>query len=225
MYTRSIRASSDGEPATLYQREDAEMPNWCQNTVYLFGDAGTARELRQLMTTPTSKFDFNQLLPMPENLYRSDSSPLTRIAWELKYGDWTTITQRYGPSDFDSREEALAAARSSGNWEIVDLQSRALKQSTFDELADAAQECILKYGALDWHDWALETWGTKWAAFRSGWMSPLRAMKREAEQVAYFDTAWDPPYPVLVALSERFPSLTLRVEFCQEDVSAHHRHP
>lgn len=44
-------------------------------------------------------------------------------------------------------------------------------------------------------------------------MSPARAAKRDAQQVAYFDTAWGPPIPVIVALSDQFPDAILRITY------------
>jgi len=198
------------------------MPNWCSNTLLITGPADDAARLRSLMTTRKSRFDFNAILPMPEPLRQSESSTSAETAWELKYGDWADVKWKYGPDHFDSREAALAAARDADDWRPSVIASGddlfpVITPRSFDDLADAVQQLIDEHGHPDWHSWAVANWGTKWSAADAGWMSPARAAKRDAEQVAYFDTAWSPATPVIVALSQRFPALTLRLEYCEPD--------
>jgi hypothetical protein len=196
------------------------MPNWCSNTVFVTGPADVARKLRATMTTGRSRFDFNAVLPMPEPLRQSESSALAETAWELKYGDWADVKWKYGPDHFDSREAALAAARDADDWRPRVIASGedlfpVIAPRSFDDLADAVQQLIDEHGYPDWYSWAVANWGTKWPAADAGWMSTARAAKRDAEQVAYFNTAWSPATPVIVALSQRFPALTLRLEYCE----------
>lgn len=194
------------------------MPNWIANTVYVTGDADTARELRAFITTPRSKFDFNAVLPMPDEIAGSESSSQAETAWKLKYGDWSDNSHDYGPGQFASREDALAAARAADAWRPM-ATSRpgaalpVVRPRSFDDLADAVQSLVLKHGFPDWHEWACATWGTKWSAVNAGWMGPARVAKRDAEQVAYFDTANDPPIKVILELSRRFPDVIVRLEF------------
>jgi hypothetical protein len=182
------------------------MPNWIGNTVFVTGDADAARDLRAFMTTPQSKFDFHAVLPMPDELKTSESSSDANMAWQLKYGDWSDIQGRYGPAQFASRDDALAAARAAGR-----------QPQSFDELADRVQSLVIRCGFPSWYEWACATWGTKWPAYDAGWMGPARAAKRDAEQVAYFETAWSPPIPVIVALSARFPAVIVRLDYHEID--------
>ncbi len=195
------------------------MPNWCMNTVYVTGPASEAKAVRTLMTTTRSKFDFNAVIPMPQELRLSEASSNADDAWELKYGDWLQVPGKYGPRNFDSRDAALAAARQADDWRPRVWPSRenpfpVIPPRSFDDLADHVQELVIKYGHRDWYSWACENWGTKWSAIRAGWMSPSRAAKRAAEQVAYFDTAWCPPMPLMVVMSARFPAVIIRIEYC-----------
>jgi hypothetical protein len=198
------------------------MPNWCSNTLYITGPESDAKALRTLMTTATSKFDFEAILPMPEELRQSESGTTSQTAWHLKYGDWSKVAWKYGPDQYPTRDVAIEAARAADDWRPCVIGKKnnpfpTIPPRSFDELADAVQSRVMRYGHPDWYEWSCATWGTKWNANDCGWMSPARAVKREAAQVAYFDTAWGPPVPVIVALSERFPSLCLRLSFYEED--------
>jgi hypothetical protein len=198
------------------------MPNWIGNEVFVTGDADTARGLRAFMTTPQSKFDFNAVLPMPDEIRTSESSSKAETAWQLKYGDWTENRYDYGPGQFATRDDALAAARAADAWRPMAVVSPGgslpvIQPRSFDELADLVQSLVVKYGFPDWYEWACATWGTKWPAVDAGWMGPARAAKRDAHQVAFFQTAWSPPVPVIVELSARFPDVIVRLSYSESD--------
>jgi len=211
------------ETATNRPKEEFIMPNWVYNMLYVTGPASDAASLRSLVTTDKSKFDFTAVIPMPPEIEKSERSSAAKTAWELKYGVWSSQEHKYGPNHFGSREAALQAARLAYQWQqpmepSVGNSSLLRPPRTFDELADAVQILVLKYGHADWYSWAQEHWGTKWSASNAGWMSPARAAKRESEQVAYFETAWSPPFPLIRALSERYPHLTLRLEYDEAEM-------
>ena len=124
------------------------MPNWCSNTVLVTGPSDVAAQLRAMMTTERSRFDFNAVLPMPEALRQSESGTTSETAWELKYGDWAEVKWKFGRADFNSREAALAAAREADDWRpcVYATQGEALPRfippRSFDELADTVQQLI-----------------------------------------------------------------------------------
>lgn len=64
-----------------------------------------------------------------------------------------------------------------------------------------------KYGRNNWYDWNRDNWGTKWNAYDT----------RAEFDVVTFDTAWAHPFPVILALSNKFPEVTFHVRFADED--------
>ena len=70
------------------------------------------------------------------------------------------------------------------------------------------QVLINKYGHDNWYDWALENWGTKWGFYSGSVIS---------DSSVYFQTAWATPYKAMVSLSEKFPSVTIKVQYADED--------
>lgn len=199
------------------------MPNWCSNTLNVSGSAIQAVSLRALMTTSQGKFDFRAILPMPDEVRCSESSSTAKTAWELKYGQWHNAQHHYGPAHFMSRNAAMEAARAADEWRPMVIATAAnpfpqIPPRSFDELADAVQHLVVMYGYTDWHSWARANWGTKWLAENARWMSPARAAQRFSHQVACFATAWEPPLPVIQALSRRFTDVILRLEYSDPDV-------
>ena len=61
-----------------------------------------------------------------------------------------------------------------------------------------------------WYDWCPKNWGTKWNAYgqNGGQKNPSELR---------FDTAWNPPQPVIEALSKEFPDEEIRVAYADED--------
>jgi len=108
------------------------MPNWVKNVLKVI--KGDAKEIFEFVRSEKSVFDFNTLVPMPEQIKNSN--------------------------------------------EEVDM-------------------CGFKVPA--WYDWSCENWGTKWNACYAEYST------KDQEHVIWFDTAWDPPVPVLEALAKRFP--------------------
>lgn len=68
-----------------------------------------------------------------------------------------------------------------------------------------------------WHSWNSRTWGTKWNAYS---VSEVTGAPGD-HAVVSFDTAWSHPFPIIAALSARFPDEPIHVKFASEDVGSH----
>lgn len=194
------------------------MPNWCDNILDVTGPKDDADELRALVTTDESSFDFEAVVPMPAVVQAAERSTAAETAWALKYGDWADVQWKYGPSRFESREAALRAAREADDWGFHNSQpgdddDPSDVPRSFDELADAVHECLLTHGHRDCISWADAHWGSKWNACEIGWLTDEDAAGRGSVHAVGFSTAWSPPVPVVVALSARFPRLALRLAY------------
>lgn len=60
-----------------------------------------------------------------------------------------------------------------------------------------------------WYSWNIRFWGTKW----NGYSTLLRGGTEGDRAVLRFDTAWSHPFPVIDALSAKFPDETILVEY------------
>lgn len=66
-----------------------------------------------------------------------------------------------------------------------------------------------------WYAWSVDNWGTKWNA------SEAKYSTSNPDCTIWFDTAWDPPVPVLEALAKRFPEHEI-VVYADEDTNHLH---
>jgi hypothetical protein len=62
------------------------------------------------------------------------------------------------------------------------------------------------------YEWCCEHWGTKWNAYNQRQLSPT---------AIYFETAWDPPEPVMDALAAKFPDVSFTLEYTDEGIAEH----
>ena len=63
-------------------------------------------------------------------------------------------------------------------------------------------ELLAKYGAVNWYDWCIKNWGTKWNAYDT---EPVEAVEDGLKFT--FNTAWCPPGAWLVVTAQLYPSL------------------
>ncbi|MHC6175442.1 DUF1281 family ferredoxin-like fold protein [Glutamicibacter sp. X7] len=68
-------------------------------------------------------------------------------------------------------------------------------------------------GVVCWWDWNLHYWGTKWNAYRT-------EIERQDDGTAKlrFETAWSHPFPVIEALSKKFPDFEFEVSYADENL-------
>lgn len=136
------------------------MPNHITNKVLVERQEKFA-EIEALMKSAESRFDFNCILPMPEEL-RGTSSPASIVSEE----DYKRL--------MDERAEKEARGESVG------FMGRPITEKM-------SREFIKKYGVDNWYDWAILHWGTKWNAyevevdedsirFQTAWSTPLPVM-------------------------------------------------
>jgi hypothetical protein len=70
------------------------------------------------------------------------------------------------------------------------------------------QDFMSKFGVDNWYDWRYMNWGTKWNSYEN------IISDNEIE----FDTAWNSPITVIVALSKMFPTITMNLSYADEDL-------
>ncbi len=66
-----------------------------------------------------------------------------------------------------------------------------------------------KYGEMNWYDWSVKNWGTKWNSYDG---------QQENELTISFSTAWNAPYPVIRELSRKYPDYVFTHAYADEDL-------
>lgn len=68
-----------------------------------------------------------------------------------------------------------------------------------------------KFGVSDWYEWRLLNWGTKWNLAADS----ISVEKYDDRNEFSFDTAWNPPKPIVEKLSVLFPELTFALRYIE----------
>lgn len=147
----------------------------------------------------TRHIDFNKILPMPESLRITSGSTTSNGIAILQYraGDDTEIRKimeyAWG-KEFDTPEDLIEHMLVKGLANLEEAQ-KALDNERL-------------YGCRDWYGWSTDNWGTKWNAYSTN--------DTDTDEVS-FETAWSNPYPVIVALSAKYPEAVFHLRFADED--------
>ena len=67
------------------------MPNWCHNEITVEGEKEYVKEFMDFVKSDKQEFDFNEIVPMPKNIFEGDLSSEERE----KYGSLNLINTWY----------------------------------------------------------------------------------------------------------------------------------
>lgn len=186
------------------------MPNWSCNRLYVKGHPKKVKEFTDTLGTPDTEgkecdFSFSQTVPMPEALLCTAGSQ-----GELGYAMITNkVVNPFG--DLDEYKERFNNL-SSADQEACLEEGRTYKYN------------MEHYGAVNWYEWRIAHWGTKWDA--SDVDIDVDAIKEvvdanistDSEEVTIdigFDTAWSPPIDWLKKVAKKFPELEFKIAFSE----------
>jgi len=143
------------------------MPNWIQNTLTIEGPNKDLCECIDLVKGDESPFDFNKIIPMPEEIRHTVSPDSSALFYKDKM-------YRYSDDD-----DVIKEFEVNNNTE------------------EKIEKLINKYGSSNWYEWSISNWGCKWNAdevqilqqnessiiysFLTPWSPPIRIIKELIE--------------------------------------------
>jgi len=163
-------------------------------------------------------FDFNQFIPMPEELQGTESGSVVDDGMALH--GYIKVNEFLPDSGihYVGKDKALGRmlsfhwAKEAGitTWQDIEADIRKRHPDAANK-GRKAIENYEKYKAIDWYSWAVSHWGTKWGAYDY--------VERERSDGVFectFDTAWSDPEPIYEAMEIRFPTLKFEVWWFDE---------
>lgn len=174
------------------------MPNYVTNRLEINADRETVQKVMNFLKGKTDDdntpcyIDFNNIIPMPEELLIEASSSGER---GMQY---ITAIQR---KPFNSPDDLKII-----QW-MEELTEKDRKEAL--QLGVLYLENQRKYSYTTWYEWSIATWGTKWNALHQDFEEP---------NVLWFDTAWDGVPRLIRKLSERFPDVEFHYAYADEDL-------
>lgn len=173
------------------------MPNHVTHRVIITGLAENIAKFHETFFTEENQgFDFETILPMPEILKGTEMGSLTSIGLYLLGHPSDIIPENY--LTYQWVKDAGVTTES---------QLRAYLEERYPTAISVAQQSIEAIEQTDysnWYDWSIVKWGTKWNAYHCDWDPTTGCLK--------FDTAWNTPEGIWVALANRPEVQNLRIE-------------
>ena len=121
------------------------MPNYVKNIVTFTGDEESIRLMKEFVKSDESTFDFDKIIPQPEELNLVDGSEM---------------------------DVAVEAAQRRRQNKAIILKAHDKAKRSPEEWADLGEKYLeneRKYGHRTWYGWRVENWGTKWPAMVIEW--------------------------------------------------------
>ena len=179
------------------------MPNWVRTRLTFNGEKNRVAEIKELVKTTgknaqgkyTNEFDFNKVIPMPEELNIPSSSSGDLGMRYLLLNAKHPISWTEDDRSFMEHMEKVKEENPDRFNEDIELGKKYLSN-------------ISKYGTKDWYSWRIEHYGTKWGACEVEWI---------ADDCVEFETAWSFCFPIVKKLSEMFPDVEIVFCFADED--------
>jgi hypothetical protein len=183
------------------------MPNHTTNVLVCNGETEDIKAILEMVMQREEdgelNFDFNSIVPMPEDLQITSGSAGDQ-AYACLHGTEKDIEYYLSmpwvkEAGVTTREELIPFLEKGHDKNVND-------GLTWRELGDRYASNLKNYGAKTWYDWCCENWGTKWNAYNS------EITEDDVEYghlVISFQTAWSPPTPVYEALAEKFPNVDI----------------
>lgn len=168
------------------------MPNWSYNNLTITGSSEKMKEFYDVSLKPNINgditFTFASVFPMPQKI-KNTIAP----SGSAKGKKWI--------NEDKAKIRDVNLSEMLGTKIEVDLIPC---ENNTDEKCEALKK---EYGADNWYDWNIITYGTKWDIDADDFV------KGDEEFNVNFDTAWSPPTNFLYNLQKKFPDLDMRLTY------------
>lgn len=157
--------------------------------------------------------DFNKIIPMPEDIYYT-----TRDSISVQFEK--LLMNHYGIDMFSDIEENVKIDISNHINEFIN--SNKLKYLSQDQWKLRIQRYInnvKQYGSIDSYDWSWKNWNTDRLSSKATEDFKVTLEQKDINTYTveiYFVTAWNNPFKVIQAISQRFPDLLFQVKSYNE---------
>ena len=174
------------------------MPNWCENTLEIYGEEDKMKEFYDFFGGQDKFLDnfcFNNILPLPQELDGTRSP--SNIVSKEDYDRYTQLEKKHNIKD--SQDVHRLVEDGTLTKEEQDL---LWKEGITQEMSDMRKS---EYGYDNWYDWQVHHWGTKWDIRGDCGNDVID----DDHCTFIFQTAWSPPEPIVKKLQEMFPDLSI----------------
>jgi hypothetical protein len=189
------------------------MPNHVTNILTIKGDDKLVKRIKSEIVWDVDPsdpendgeelpIDFNKIVPRPDSLDIVSGSNTDNGIAVLQYlaGNTKTIDEMV-------KWPWVVLQGIQTSEELVKFMLET-KRADIDA-ANIALDNVRNYGHKDWYSWCIDKWGTKWNAY-------TQSVSEDGDII--FQTAWSNPYPIIAALSSKYPDAEFTLRYADEDL-------
>jgi hypothetical protein len=202
------------------------MPNWCVNQLDVVGEEADIEKLVNFVKgdgdNDAEVFDFRKIVPPPDSEFYSVGEGQNNFQCGCKPVWHETspcvgepFTDGFVPPKGDWRVDGKPIARRDVSGKVVkDLVD--ILGGFGEEVCPIHEQPKFTKHPDWWYNWNVANWGTKWNCGEVWHDRTDDSNIVEVGRTSYgFDTAWAPASPVIAALAEKFPSLSITHRYCE----------
>lgn len=181
------------------------MPNHITNRLIIEGDELEVAKVFDFLKSDkpdeNGEFvlvDFNKIVPMPESLDVESSSEGTDGKQYL-LGMSGNVLEIYEYKESDHYKK------------MAEMQEEDPKR--FEHCLELGRKYLRNtadFGCKTWYEWRIQNWGTKWNAYD---------IEKLSDNSIMFNTAWNGITGLICKLGAMFPSVTIKYDYADENVS------
>lgn len=207
------------------------MPNWCVNQVDIEGDEADVARLIEFVKgdgdNDEKAFSFRKIVPPPDTKFYSANENQNDFQCGC-HPEFVITKEMVQGAEGHEWEEEYGFQPREGYWAVngVEVKKAPIAQDTIQGVAHSlvsSERSVCPEHNLPsnsdhpdwWYNWNCANWGTKWRAGEV-WHDRVDNDNKVDGHTSYnFDTAWSPAEPVIAALAEKFPTLTISHRYCE----------
>ena len=205
------------------------MPNWCANQLDIIGAEAEVFRLIELVKGEGDKgqevFDFAKIVPVPTSRFYTINEGQNHFQCGCKqvWVEDDTLPEVKMYTDSDGKD----VMRTAGAWRVEGV----LIEKTMESNGTIEDDTKMPFGGSPlcplhgekqnsshpdwWYNWNVKNWGSKWNCGEV-WHDRVENGETIEGNTSYnFDTAWAPAEPVVAALAEQFPTLSITHRYCE----------
>ena len=179
------------------------MASYVKTRFEVYGKKADVEKFISFISSETSDFDFNNVIPMPNELDIESG--------KIECLSFTYFCKKNGICNIPGRFDLYADK----SLEQIEEQIRTLGKELeeYYKQGELYYQNYMKYGYTSWYNWCCDMWGTKWNASNidyNGMYLCYRAENPENDKYVAnykFDTARTPPIRIFSAIIKKFPEL------------------
>jgi hypothetical protein len=164
-------------------------------------------EYENYQGTIEKHLNFETIIPSPDIVRQTQSGSSANLGAYL-------LDVLSGEADYQEKYDSKIGRQ--GNESAEAAIERFFKENPeCQDFGRLQRQCLKGTGVVDWYDWNILHWGTKWNACE-GKIESVFTHEGISVMEFTFETAWSVPEPVWVKLAEMFPDVVFRFVFFDE---------